>query len=146
MARFFTKAEAERLLAEVAPAIQDAIRSKAEYLQFEGRLQELRRRVTMGGGVRIDRAAFLGIQQQRDSRASELKSAIDRVHGFGCLVKDLDKGLIDFPTLFHGREVYLCWKLGEHGIQFWHGVDEGFAGRKPVDQDFLDNHRGDAAN
>jgi hypothetical protein len=50
---------------------------------------------------------------------------------------------VDFPTLFRGVEVYLCWKLGESGIEFWHGVDEGFRGRKPIDQDFLDHHEGD---
>jgi len=57
-------------------------------------------------------------------------------------VKDLDIGLVDFPTLFRGAEVYLCWRLGEPAIQFWHGVDEGFAKRKAIDQDFRDHHNG----
>ena len=65
-----------------------------------------------------------------------LKQAIEKVHEFGCVVKDLDIGLIDFPTLFQGEEVYLCWKLGEAGIRFWHGVNEGFRGRKPIDAGF----------
>ena len=60
----------------------------------------------------------------------------------GCLIKDLDIGLIDFPTTYRGEEVYLCWKLGEPGIEYWHGVDEGFRGRKPIDQDFLDTPPG----
>ena len=51
--------------------------------------------------------------------------------------------LVDFPTLFKGVEVYLCWKLGEPAIDFWHGIDEGFRGRKPIDKEFLDHHRGD---
>jgi hypothetical protein len=62
------------------------------------------------------------------------------------VVKDLDIGLIDFPTLFHGVEVYLCWKLDEPAIEFWHGVDEGFRGRKAIDRDFRDNHRGDSSH
>ena len=62
------------------------------------------------------------------------------------LVKDLDSGLIDFPTLFRGDEVYLCWKLGESGIGFWHKIEDGFPGRKPIDQDFKDNHRGEIPN
>ena len=65
-------------------------------------------------------------------------------HETGCLVKDLDKGLVDFPTLFRGEEVYLCWKMDEPAIQFWHSVEEGFSGRKQIDQEFRDNHRGDA--
>ena len=62
------------------------------------------------------------------------------------MVKDLDVGLIDFPTLYRGEEVYLCWKLGETGIQYWHGIDEGFRGRKKIDRDFLDNHKGESPN
>jgi len=65
------------------------------------------------------------------------------VQEIGCLIKDIDVGLVDFPTSLRGVEVYLCWKLGESGISFWHGVDEGFRGRKPIDKDFLDNHQGD---
>ena len=67
------------------------------------------------------------------------------MQAIGCVVKDLDIGLIDFPTEFRGEEVYLCWKLGEPRIEFWHGVEEGFRGRKAIDQDFRDHHRGDPA-
>jgi hypothetical protein len=55
-------------------------------------------------------------------------------------VKDLDIGLVDFPTVFRGVEVCLCWKLGEPRIGYWHGAEEGFRGRKPIDQDFLAHH------
>jgi hypothetical protein len=146
MARFFTKTEAERLLAEVEPAIGEAIRLKEQFQGAEMGLQRARHHVTMSGGVQIDRSSFVEMKHRRDSSATGLKAAIDRIHSFGCLLKDLDIGLIDFPTLLRGREVYLCWKLGETGIAFWHGVDEGFGGRKSIDSDFLANHRGDAAN
>ena len=59
-------------------------------------------------------------------------------------MKDLDVGLVDFPTLFRGEEVYLCWRMDEDDIDHWHGVNEGFAGRKPIDKHFVDNHRGDS--
>jgi hypothetical protein len=146
MARFFTKTEAERLLADVEPAIGEAIRWKAEFQAAEGDLQRARHRITMSGGVQLDRPGFNKMKRRRDDGVNGLKAAIDRIHSFGCLVKDLDIGLIDFPTLLRGREVYLCWKLGETGIRFWHGVDEGFSGRKAIDHDFLAHHRGDAAN
>ena len=60
-------------------------------------------------------------------------------------MKDLDKGLVDFPRFSAARKSTV-WRLGETAIQFWHGVDEGFAGRKAIDQDFLDHHEGDKAN
>jgi hypothetical protein len=146
MARYFTKTEAERLLADVEPAIGEAIRLKAEFQRSELELQRARHRITMSGGVQLDRSSFVELKRRRDSGATGLKAAIDLIHSFGCLVKDLDIGLIDFPTLLRGREVYLCWKLGENGIRFWHGIEEGFGGRKAIDHDFLANHRGDAAN
>jgi hypothetical protein len=63
----------------------------------------------------------------------------------GVLIKDLEVGLVDFPTLFRGEEVYLCWRMDEADIDHWHGIHEGFAGRRPIDRHFLDNHRGENA-
>ena len=100
----------------------------------------------MQGGVVVDRAAVLQNRAQRDRHGEALKTAIEKIQEYGCVIKDLDIGLVDFPTLFRGQEVYLCWKMGESGIGYWHGVEEGFAGRKPIDRDFLDNHQGDFAN
>lgn len=136
MPRYFTRAEAERLLAEVAPAIEEAIRLKAEYRHFEEQLEEARRRIAMRGGAQFDRGGFLTLQEHRDARGADFKTAVERIQGFGCIIKDIDSGLVDFPALLDEREVYLCWKLGEPAIQFWHGVEEGFAGRKPIQRDF----------
>ena len=70
---------------------------------------------------------------------------MEKLQDLGCLVKDLDIGLVDFPTLFRGQEVYLCWKVGEPSIEFWHGMNEGFGGRKAIDRDFCDHLEGDRA-
>ncbi len=64
---------------------------------------------------------------------TQLQDAVTKIQETGCLVKDLDMGLVDFPCRLKGEDVYLCWKLGEERIGFWHGVNEGFAGRKPLD-------------
>jgi hypothetical protein len=146
MPRFFTLQQAEKLLPDVGSAIREAIALKAEYEQTEEEWQNFSQRVAVMGGVRVDRGQVLEQKNRREEAARALKQAIDKVHEFGCLVKDLDIGLIDFPTLFQGEEVYLCWKLGEAGIQFWHGVDEGFRGRKPIDAGFLEHHRGELPN
>ena len=61
--------------------------------------------------------------------------AAERLQRLGVLVKDLDRGLVDFPALREGEEVLLCWQVGEDEIAHWHGVDEGFAGRKPLPLD-----------
>lgn len=146
MARYFTLQQAERLLPEVESALREAILLKEEQEQAEQQLRASTERVMMLGGVDLDRRAFLDQRARREESALRLKEVIERIHEFGCLVKDLDTGLIDFPTLFHGNEVYLCWKLGETGIGYWHKVEDGFRGRQPINRDFIDNHRGEAQN
>jgi hypothetical protein len=146
MTRYFTLQQAERLLPDVERAIREAIGLKAEYQQAETKLRSEMQRVTMLGGVDMNRGAFAELRTRRESSAERLKEVIEEIHEIGCLVKDLDIGLIDFPTLFRGEEVYLCWKLGETGIAFWHGVEEGFRGRKAIDSEFLENHQGELPN
>jgi hypothetical protein len=143
MPRYFTLQQAEKLLPEVEFTIREAISHKADYQQAEEEWQAFATRITMLGGVRVDHSQVMDLKQQRESAARWLKEAVEKIQEYGCVVKDLDIGLIDFPTSFRGEEVYLCWKLGESGIGFWHGVHEGFRGRKPIDAEFLAEHRGD---
>ena len=146
MPRFFTLKEADQLLPEVESSIRDAIALKSEYQEAEAEWQSFSRRVMLLGGVVVDHSRIEEQKNRRESTGVLLKEAIERIHEYGCLVKDLDMGLVDFPTQFNGQEVYLCWKLGEPNIQFWHGVHEGFRGRKPIDQEFLEHHRGELPN
>ena len=83
-----------------------------------------------GHGLEADVAgARIAIQKA----AMEIKGIIDRVRGMGIEVKDLDMGLVDFPSQMEGREVYLCWKLGEERITWWHELDAGYASRQPLE-------------
>ena len=143
MPKRFTLAEAQRLIPEVDRLLRQALDSKARYEEAERAIQEFNERVMIMGGMMVDRDRALDNRSRRDAAAGNLREALDAVQETGCLVKDLEIGLVDFPTLLRDVEVYLCWKLGESGIEFWHGVDEGFRGRKPIDKDFLDHHRGD---
>jgi hypothetical protein len=146
MSRRFTLEEAKSLLPDIEKAMREVVSLKSEFEQAQNELQAITQRVMMLGGVLVDRQAVYLIKLRRDTSAERLKAAVHQIQQTGCIIKDLDLGLIDFPTLFRGEEVYLCWKLGEPGIEFWHGVDEGFAGRKPINEEFRELHRGDAAN
>jgi hypothetical protein len=146
MPRFFTLSQAEKLLPQVESAVRQAIARKSEYDQAEAEWQRFSERVTVTGGMQVNRAKFLEQKNRRESAARGVQQSIEKVQEFGCLLKDLDIGLIDFPAQFHGKEVYLCWKLGERGIGFWHGVEEGFRGRKAIDQEFLEQHQGELPN
>ncbi len=145
MARRFTLAEAQSLIPEVSRLLREAVSLKGAYQDAEQAIQTGMQRITMMGGMSVDRNQAIDTRKRRDASAASLRSAIEQVQALGCVVKDLDIGLIDFPTEFRGVEVYLCWKLGEGEIEFWHGVEEGFRGRKAIDQDFRDHHRGDPA-
>ena len=65
---------------------------------------------------------------------AEVVHLINRIEAYGCVVKDIDLGLLDFPSIRDGRPVYLCWKAGEAELLHWHGTDESFVERKPLDK------------
>ena len=140
MSKRFTLSEAGRLLPKVGKWVGQAVTLKSEYERAEQTFQDLLQHLTLMGGVVVDRDRARADKARRDQCAQRLKSTLERIQETGCLVKDLDTGLVDFPTVFRGEEVYLCWKIGEPEIGFWHGVNEGFAGRKPIDEDFRRNH------
>jgi len=145
MPRYFTLADARAALPSVARAIRDAVQAKARYSEAETAIQNLTQRILSMGGLNVDTATAEAWKSQFDSNAQTLKTAVERIEEMGVLIKDLDVGLVDFPTLFRGEEVYLCWRMDEADIDHWHGVNEGFAGRRPIDKNFLDNHRGETA-
>ena len=144
MPRHFTVTEAERMLPEVDRALRDALFHKAEYQAAEAELNATMQGIRMAGGSRVNPGPILATRARRDASTGALREVFEKIEQMGVLVKDLDIGLIDFLSHYQGREVCLCWKLGEERIRFWHGMDEGFAGRKPIDDEFLENHRGDA--
>lgn len=150
MPRFFTLQQAEELLPDIEAAIREAIERKAEWQRVESELQQANRRVAqrvaMLGGAHVGWGQAIEQKTRGQEAVRALEQAVRKIHAFGCLVKDLDIGLIDFPTLFRGEEVYLCWKLGERSIGFWHGVNEGFRGRQAIDSAFLQDHRGESPN
>lgn len=142
MPRYFRLEEATRLLSRVAPLIQRAVDLKKAHDEAEHALDAINRKVAMSGGMVLDRAHLLQQRSQLQSAAQQLNQVLQEVAALGCQVKDLDIGLIDFPSLYHGDEVCLCWRLGEKSIEFWHGTHEGFRGRKPIDEEFLASHEG----
>jgi len=134
------------MLPQVREWMREAVALKSQYDEAEKAVQSLTQRINMMGGIVANRERAAGDKARRESTAQRLRAVLEQFQESGVLVKDLEKGLVDFPTLFRGDEVYLCWKMDEPSIQFWHEVHAGFAGRKPIDQDFLDHHQGEPTN
>jgi hypothetical protein len=92
------------------------------------------RQQAAGNGHHLASPEFLALRKQVGFIREELQAEIERIHDLGCLLKDLDLLLVDFPARRAGQEILLCWKADEDRIAFWHGTDEGFAGRKPLEE------------
>jgi hypothetical protein len=143
--RYFRLEEAERLLPEVEEHLRDALFQKAEYERVDKQIEAMLDHVRMAGGARVDSSRHQELKTQRDAVVRKLQSAMTGIEESGALLKDLDIGLLDFMARYQGRDVCLCWKLGEGTtIDHWHAAEEGFRGRKPIDDDFRANHTGEA--
>jgi hypothetical protein len=138
--RFFTLLEAESLLPQVEGLLRTLIELKEDHERADAELSRINQRIALSGGMILPREQVRQIRARKDACAHGLKAALEKIQEIGCELKDIDTGLIDFPTLYRGKEVYLCWKLGESGIGFWHQVEDGYRGRQPIDSEFLTHH------
>jgi hypothetical protein len=136
MSRHFTLQEAEELLPRIEQLVRTAVEAHSEAAGHEGALERVTSRITYMGGVEIDPADYAQRKLLKRSAEVALQQAAEEIHAAGVLIKDIEIGLIDFPALLGGREVLLCWKLGEPRIDHWHGVEEGFSSRKPITNEF----------
>ena len=130
----FTIEEAHRLLPVLKSLLQRAMEGKQLIEQVEKEFQDLNHRILLSGGLFVDVPKVARRRAERDKAVQNTKDAMAEVEAIGVQIKDLDIGLLDFPCVVDDQIVLLCWKFGEEKIEFWHGLEEGFRGRKPIDQ------------
>jgi hypothetical protein len=129
--RYFTPSEANDALETVRPLVEEMVARRRALAEAATRRAELARLVAGNGGG-VDAGDFATLDEEATREAAEIARLVTRIQELGVLVKDLDRGLVDFPALRGDEEVLLCWELGEDEIGFWHGLEEGYAGRKPL--------------
>ena len=127
--RYFSLDEANRALVQVALLLARLKDLHASATSHNERLHVLWQRLEAGERVLDDIGALQG---QVDAQAREVAELLRRLEEEGCIVRDVQMGLVDFPARAEDAEFYLCWRLGEDAIDHWHGMQEGFAGRKPL--------------
>jgi hypothetical protein len=127
MPKLFTREDANNLLPRLREILADVQHAVEELEQLESEAAEARWKVR-GNGHNVPEEVFIRQQAVREKATHE----ISRVHALGCELKDLRAGLIDFPSRRADELVYLCWKLDEPEVGFWHPTDVGFAGRRPL--------------
>ncbi|GAC1347391.1 MAG: DUF2203 domain-containing protein [Ktedonobacteraceae bacterium] len=130
MAHYFIREEAEALLPQISVVLRNIQETRASFLQVEEELDALRLQAAGNGHHLHER--MIRTQRELSQQAQSLRKLLEELDGFGCVLKDPERGLIDFLSLRDGREIYLCWYLGEERINFWHYLDTGFAGRQPL--------------
>jgi hypothetical protein len=136
LSKTFTLSEAQTLLPVLEALLRKAQTSGTRAAEIEVELDQLRQQIFLMGGVHVDVALTARRRAEHDKAVQETKDALAEIDAIGVQVKDLEKGLLDFPCVVDGRTVLLCWKLGEKEIGYWHSIEDGFAGRKPLDARF----------
>ena len=132
--RHFTLEEANAALSDVRPLAERMVEHRRAHVEALERQEVLEGRIRgNGGGIPPAQLADTAAEVERHAR--ELARVVDDIVALGVEVKDLDEGLVDFPALHHGETVLLCWRLGEEEIAYWHSVEAGFAGRRPLPLD-----------
>ena len=130
--RYFEPADVERLIPRLTRIMERVRTAHAAGAEARDALAVEQRRITLAGGVVLDQAAWKSRAQLIERSMNEVRAGLEEIRQLGGTTKDLGMGLVDFPHLREGHEVNLCWRLGEQRITHWHGLDEGYAARKPL--------------
>jgi hypothetical protein len=131
--KYFSLTEAERLRVQLEPILIEAMESRRKMSDVDDKINALAQKISRSGGLAVSYEKAARQRLERNQLEQGIQSALERIIETGCVVKDLDVGLLDFPARIDDEDVYLCWKLGEDRIRFYHRQDEGFSGRKPID-------------
>jgi hypothetical protein len=129
--RLFTLEQANAALTRVRPLVELVVERRATLLAAQARLAELLAKVAGNGGG-LDPSAAHELVAAVQEAEHELDAVVAELSEVGVVVRDPDSGLVDFPSVRDGEPVFLCWQLGEDDVSWWHGPEEGFAGRKPL--------------
>jgi hypothetical protein len=132
MPRYFTPEEANHELLEIRPLVDELVAHRREQQRLQAARFELAARIAGNGGG-IDATVLAEAERAEQRERVEVARCVNAIHGRGAIVKDVDQGLVDFPAVRQGEEILLCWRLGEDEVAHWHGLEEGFAGRKQLD-------------
>ena len=131
---FFNRNQAEKLLPWLENLLGQAQEQKLQADGIDEEIAATTSRIQMQGGMTVPYRRLAELKLQKDRNIERVRELIRMIEQKGCVIKNLEEGLVDFPCRRENREVYLCWKLGEERVLYWHGMEEGFAGRKLLDK------------
>ena len=130
--RYFTVRAVEALIPQLESLMGKVMDVHAEATRLRTALEAAQREVVLAGGMRLRHEWWRSRRAGIEKANRQLRAGLAELLATGGVPKDLELGLVDFLGLVGGREVNLCWRYGEKRIRFWHGLDEGFGGRKAI--------------
>lgn len=132
--KYYTIEEANGALPLVRAIVGDIVAKYTEISERKSRLDQIRQTQSSGGRGRHDlyREEFVQVEEELEKEIGRLQEYIEELEALGVELKDISRGLVDFRAMMDGREVYLCWQLGEEEVGHWHELDAGFAGRQSL--------------
>jgi hypothetical protein len=125
MPRYFTVEEANTALIIIRPIMEEIQTIRLKVLERQPEVWPVLQKAAGNGGSHEASLLALNFEQ--------LDKLVHQILDMGVILKDINAGLLDFPSIRDDHEVYLCWLYGEEQIEFWHEIDAGFAGRTPID-------------
>jgi hypothetical protein len=132
MTRFFDIDAANDALEEVGPLLATLADQRAELIRLRDQTLAARAAAATGGPADIDEDEAQRIRLRMQGIVDQMAAAVARIDALGITLRDIERGLIDFPALTGGRHVWLCWELGEEKVEFWHELDTGYGSRRPL--------------
>jgi hypothetical protein len=129
--RYFTPEEANEALAGVRPLAERMVEHRRALVEAERAFARIAEKIASNGGG-LQPSELAAVRETMESEAAGLARCVQGIQELGGLVKDMDEGLVDFPARRGDEDVLLCWRVGENEIRYWHGTEEGFAGRKEL--------------
>lgn len=125
MFEYYTPQKANKVLPEVKRKFNLIVAIRDQIVNTQEELQRM-----LDSNSSLEK--YMVKKQELNTFMSNLYKAIEDLESMGIMIKSVDEGLLDFPSMRFNEEVWLCWKVGEDQVRFWHGKDEGFVGRKPL--------------
>jgi len=141
VSKTFTVAEAQVLLPVLDSLLRRAQTMATRAGELDGEMQALSQRIFLAGGMHVDVVAAARRRAEREKSVQGAKDTLGEIGAIGVQVQDLETGLLDFPCQIGGETVLLCWKMGEPAITHWHGLEEDYSARKPLDGRFDKSER-----
>ena len=128
----FTVEEANRLAAEVRPRLERLVMKKREFDRLEKRMDILLVATSGAAPENPDTLELRSLEEKRRRLGESIGKGVQELHTKGALLKDLDRGLVDFYSLMGDRLIFLCWQVSEPEVSHWHSLEDGFAGRQQI--------------